>query len=173
MRENRGWIIHPGQDGRRNEMLDMLSGPVHRGTFPLVSPTPTHWWSTCQEPLILNTESDLTDKLSRCCRPMASLAARQCVTSPAETAERALDLDASADTIVGKYSSQNGNHGTHQKKWIKMIRSRNSFGRLASPSMHSDTVAGATSASWAPLSHDGSSWGCVPFHSGRAGRQCW
>lgn len=62
-------------------MLDMLSGPVHRGTFPLVSSTSTHWWSTCQEPLILNTESDLTDKLSRCCRPMASLAGRRCVTS--------------------------------------------------------------------------------------------
>lgn len=133
-----------------------------------------HWWSTCQEPLILNSESGLTDKLSRCCRPMASLAGRRRVTSflRRPLPERWISLFRQTQ-LWGNIAARNGNHGTRQNKWMKMIRSRNSFRPLSSPSMHSDAVAGATSASWAPLSRDGSSWGCVPFHSGRAGGQCW
>lgn len=50
-------------------------------SWHLPSGLPGHGRSTCQEPLILNTELDLTDKRSRCCRPMASLAGERRVTS--------------------------------------------------------------------------------------------
>lgn len=63
------------------------SGSPWRGPSGL----PVHGCSSCQEPLILNPELDLTDELSRCRRPMAWLAGKRRVTSfPRTPQQRAL-----------------------------------------------------------------------------------
>lgn len=99
----------------------------------------------------------------------------------AETTGRTLHLDVLADAIVracvrvcGAIAGRMELVKLVGKSGSKMIHSRKSLGRVSSPSMHSDTGAGATSASRAPLSHDGlrgPPGGCVPFQSGRAGGQ--
>lgn len=75
MRGSGGRTVHPVRAG------GAMRGWSCRVVRHLPSGLPGHWWSACQEPLILNTELDLTDKLSRCCRPMASLAGERRVTS--------------------------------------------------------------------------------------------
>lgn len=39
------------------------------------------WWNACQEPLTLNTELDLTDKIPGCCLPLVLLTGIQYMTS--------------------------------------------------------------------------------------------
>lgn len=98
-----------------------------------------HWWSTCQEPLILNRIRP--DWQAITLLPANGVTGRKaaCDFLPAETAERTLDLDVSAGAIVGKNSGQKS-WNSPEKSGSKMSRSRKSFGRLSSPSMHSDTV---------------------------------
>lgn len=146
MRENRGRIIHAGQDG----------GGMKCWTCWVVqfSEARSLW---CLSPLVKHLSGAINfeyrirpDWQAIRLLPASGVTGREaaCDFLPAETTEKTLHLHVSADAIVGKNCSQNGNDETHQKKW-KQNPQQEEF--WACSSMHSDTVSGATSASWAPL----------------------
>ncbi len=115
------------------------------------------WWNACQEPLTLNTELDLTDKISCCCWPLVLLTGSQYMISHSEHLQ--LHKKASgSDCVVGCccgrwcvcyyylwYLSQKGRCSCPQQ---------GRFVWPSSPSIHAGTLTEAASASWAALSHD-------------------